>query len=108
MSAGFDVGKFLGLTAALAVGAGAGTGAYYGVRAASSSPSSDDTDEVEPEEPEEEGPKLDIPTGPKLDIPPVDEPSDPNALRLDVPDPWGAKVNGGDDGGDGGVTQEVF
>ena len=56
-------------------------------------------------------PKVDVPEsgGPKLDVPPVDEPSDPNALRLDVPEPWGANVkSGGGGGGGGGVTQETF
>ncbi len=113
-SSGFNVGKFLGLTAALAVGAGVGVGAYYGVRAgvAGSSSSSDDPDTpaAAAEEPDAKGPKLDVPSGPKLDIPAVDEPSDPNNLRLDVPAPWGADVKGGGGGGGGGggVTQEVF
>ncbi len=110
-ASGFNVGKFLGLTAALAVGAGVGVGGYYGVRAASSN-----TGDAEPEadaeptvEPEPEL-KLDIPSEPKRDIPPVDEPSDPNHLRLDVPEPWGANVNGGGGGGGGGggVTQETL
>ena len=108
-SSGFNVAKFLGLTAALAVGAGVGVGAYYGVRAVGSR-----ADAPEPEAPaagpEEPKPKLDVPeAGPKLDIPAVDEPSDPNALRLDVPEPWGADVKGGGGGGGGGgVTQETF
>ena len=111
-SSGFNVGKFLGLTAALAVGAGVGAGAYYGIRAGSSgsnTPSEPQAPAAAPEEPAAAGPKLDVPSGPKRDIPPVDEPSDPNALRLDVPAPWGADVKdspGG--GGGGGVTQETF
>jgi hypothetical protein len=113
-SSGFNVGKFLSLTAALAVGAGVGAGAYFGIRAAASSSAStpsepDDTPAAAQEEPAEKGPKLDIPAGPKLDVPAVDEPSDPNNLRLDVPAPWGAEVkDGGGGGGGGGVTQEVF
>ncbi len=115
-SSGFNVGKFLGLTAALAVGAGVGAGAYYGVKATSSSEATqpavpEPTPAPEPEA--KAGPKLDVPAGPKLDVPAVDEPSDPNALRLDVPSPWGLPGSdapkpapGG--GGGGGVTQETF
>ena len=116
-SSGFNVGKFLGLTAALAVGAGVGAGAYFGIRAAASSSSTttaepDESPAAAAEEPDEKAPKVDIPSGPKLDIPAVDEPSDPNNIRLDVPAPWGADVKdgggGGGAGGGGGVTQEVF
>ena len=113
-SSGFNVAKFLGLTAALVVGAGVGVGAYYGVRAASSSgPSPEpETPAAGSEAPTQAEPKLDLPdsSGPKRDVPPVDEPSDPNALRLDVPEPWGADVKGGGGGGGGGggVTQETF
>ncbi len=121
-SSGFNVGKFLGLTAALAVGAGVGVGAYYGVGAVAASSDSPPVAEPEPE-PEPSGESqaagtggeapTKAPAGPKRDVPAVDEPSDPNVLRLDVPDPWGlpgsdAPSPGGGGGGGGGVTQEVF
>lgn len=121
-SSGFNVGKFLGLTAALAVGAGVGVGGYYGTRAlASDSDAGAQSTPAVDEAPPTPSPKTDVgtggadaPDGPRRDVPAVDEPSDPNALRLDVPDPWGlsagepAPGGGGGGGGGGGVTQETY
>lgn len=110
---GFNVGKFLGLTAALAVGAGLGAGAYYGVAASASTPIAEPKPAADPPaEAAVMAPDVGSakPAGPKLDVPAVDEPSDPGALRLDVPDPWGlsagepAPAPAG--GGGGGATQE--